>query len=1228
MFSKQTVNYPSRIGDYVIRGILGRGGMGVVYEAWDEANNRFVALKTIQGTEPVSLYRFKLEYRQVAQIAHPNLVGLFGLTFIEGACYIVMELIRGSLLSHFVAQSHSDTMLDTVVATRPLCSTDSPILSTPARQDYIAPLRLDVLSLAHQLARAVCALHGGGVLHLDIKPNNIILTSGGELKLLDFGVSQLKTAQRGHTPLQQLGTPKYMAPECLSGQVQTAASDWYSYAVVILELVTGRSAKELAILPDDKGMFEKQVSMILRQHLHEALIAILARALSPDPHDRPTGKEVLAAFDANDAFLATSDMSDEVRVFVGREKELAMLNEAFCAHTARQHLLMCIEGSPGIGKTSLVEQFLSSLDNVLVLRGRCHERETVPFKALDMLIDDFAQYLSSIPPQIRCRYIVDGFQYLAILFPVLRGFVSHEKCDPNMDAMHIRALAMKALANSLSLLVNKQQVILFLDDIQWGDEDSAQLLVSFLEYLSEKRPFVILSKRTEVSQDNRFAAVLEEFQQAPDCPIRMRQIKVNPLTQSQSTEMLEALLEDSQAAQSSSALDIVRISKGVPFLMEQLLQFGLQSDIGEIDGYEIIQLRLNELSPESKEILSLVAIAGQPVKLDTILAIVGDIHIDDFAFTCLRAQRLLVVQAGDQVQCFHDQIRESILSIECSVLLKSRAGKLAEALAEDRKTDNAFLGQLFYQSGQTQRAIDYMIHAADEAEQALAFSREADTCHQVITWLPDSRQAEKYKFTERRAIALSRGGYGVQAAELFAQLAKTDGLCDSERARLNGIAASQFMYGGHIEKGEDLFKPLLRQWRLPYPGSTKTAMLRIIWSIVVLEVKRRWLKKDKLSADISDPKIELVFSVANSLSNWDPIRGLYFSLLSLRLAINKKDLKRTVQGLNIYAFALSYGGTARHKKISSRIFEQASKLGERLTEPEYEMHRTLLEGVSLSIQSEYQASIEMILHAEEQFSTKIFNAQNNAVIARTTAAHIFWLMGRIHKIGELAPQWIQDAKSRGDHFSLVELTMFMGVFHAANGEMEQGRGIINEAIASWPLAEFTYQHWVASKALVQIGLMAGDIENTWVKLREDVRLAKRAGLFGSLAVRTDYLFLHGRVALACAQRDPSQASQMLKVAEQDAKSLLKEIAHSARGYGYCLRAGIARIKGAEEAPLDALASAENYFAKAQMELHQLIMKRCAVVALKDGERVIEINEHICGLGVKEPALYQRIFYPE
>ncbi|MEC4087089.1 serine/threonine-protein kinase PknK [Pseudoalteromonas rubra] len=1227
MFSKQTVNYPSRIGDYVIRGILGRGGMGVVYEAWDEASNRFVALKTIQGTEPVSLYRFKLEYRQVAQIAHPNLVSLFGLTFIEGACYIVMELIRGSLLSHFVAQSHSDTMLDTIVATRTLSATDSPILSTPARQDYIAPLRLDVLNLAHQLARAICALHGGGVLHLDIKPNNIILTSGGELKLLDFGVSQLKTAQRGHTPLQQLGTPKYMAPECLSEQVQTAASDWYSFAVVILELVTGRSAKELVILPDDKGMFEKQVSTILHQHLHKALIAILARALSPDPHDRPTGKEVLAAFDANDAFLATTDVSDEARVFVGREKDLEMLNEAFCTHTGGQHQLVCVEGSPGIGKTSLVEQFLNSLDNVVVLRGRCHERETVPFKALDMLIDDFAQYLSAVPPQIRCRYIVDGFQYLAILFPVLRGFVSHEKCDPNMDAMHCRALAMKALANSLSLLVNKQQVILFLDDIQWGDEDSAQLLVSFLEYLPEKCPFIILSKRTEVSEENRFAAVLEQFQHAPDCPVTFESITVNPLTPIQSTEMLEALLEDSQAAKSESAHDIVRISRGVPFLMEQLLHFGLQSDMDEIDGHAIIQLRLNELSPESREILSFVAIAGQPVKADTILSIVGDIHIDDFTFTCLRAQRLLVVQAGGHVQCFHDQIRESILSIECSALLKVRAGKLAAALAEDCKSDNAFLGQLFYQSGQTQRAIDCMIHAADEAELALAFGREADICHQVISWLPDSRQAEVYGLTERRAIALSRGGYGVQAAELFAELAKTDGLCDSERARLNGMAASQFMYGGHIEKGEDLFKPLLKKWRLPYPGSTKTAMLRIIWSIVVLEVRRRWLKKEKLSAEVSDPKIELVFSVANSLSNWDPIRGLYFSLLSLRLAINKKDLKRTVQGLNIYAFALSYGGTARHKKISSRIFEQASQLGESLTEPEYKMHRTLLEGVSLSIQSEYQASIEMIMHAEEQFSTKIFDAQNNAVIARTTATHIFWLMGRVHKIGELVPQWILDAKSRGDHFSLVELNMFMGVYHAANGEMEQGRGIINDAIASWPLAEFTYQHWVASKALIQIGLMTGNIEDTWVKLREDLRQAKRAGLFGSISVRTDYFFLHGRVALARAQHDPSMASKMLKVAEQDAKGLLKEIAHSARGYGYCLRAGIARIKGAEKASLDALASAENHFAKAQMELHQLMMKRCAVQKLSN-KRTIEINEYISGLGIKDPALYQRIFYPE
>lgn len=1224
---------PFQIGNFLVKGVLGRGGMGVVYEAWDELNERSVALKAIQLNIPSALYRLKLEYRQVSSIVHPNLVGLYDLTYLDGHCYIVMEYIEGQALSHVIANTYGlDNRLEALTSTKILADSpyvDQPEVHWPPNKPFGSDI--NVLDIARQLAQGIFALHVGGVLHLDIKPSNMILKDDGQIKLLDFGVAQLINVKHRKLHYERAATLQYVSPEYLDGEVPTAASDWYSFGVVVFELITGKQYTRRLFHrnPHEQAIFDEVTLTLLNDYLPSKITLLLERLLNEDPLKRPPDREILEVFNIHEPLWRIGEEKDENKVFIGRQDELEQLSNAFDCHREGKSNIVNVVGAPGVGKSELINHFLDTHKDSLILVGRCYERETVPFKALDMVIDDFSEYLKSLPATMRDSYVVDGFEYLAILFPVLKYLVPDKTLNLNIDAAHCRILAMKALASSLALIVNDQPVIIFIDDIQWGDEDSANLLINLMEFQSYKKPFIVLSERSGGDLNSRFTSTLNQFWSNSSSDMQYQTIEVESFDEKEGMTLVDALLGNAHAISEQRAQEIVRVSRGIPFILEQLLLYYDQTGAMEnINAVGIIKSRLDVLSNQSREVLSLLAIAGQPVKVSAILEAAGVSNIDDFSFTCLRAQRFLIVQHDESVQYFHDQIRESVLILESENRVEEKARKLALVLEKYSDSDNSLLGRLFYQGGEDQKAISFMLRAADDAESSLAFSRAADLYQNVINWLPDSEFDESRRVKERKAIAWSKAGYGKKAAQLFSDLMRTGGVSDEERARLGALAAEQFMYGGHIEEGEKIFRPLLKKWRLPYPSSIKLATISIIYSALLLELKRRRLSSRAFSRSQKvHPKIELAFSVAQAMGNWDPIRSLHFSLIGLRLAISANDLPYIVQGLNIYALVRSYGGKQKDKEVSDSIFKQASSLAKQLDDPANTNYGLLLKGIAHTARSELRQGIQMIMEAESQFSQRLVDTKNNSVIARTTALNIYWQMGELNQIGSLAPGWIQDAKARGDKFSLVELNMFLGIYDAARGDYIKGREMIVSAIESWPLQDFTFQHWVASKAITQIDLLSGREAEAWPRLQQEIKLAKKAGLFDSVFVRIDFMFLKGRVALACAESGNKLRPSMIKVAQRESDRLRKENNHAAKGLGFCLLAAVARLRNQPEQEILALKESCIYFELAQMELYLLAMNNCLAKINREQSTLKKIKDRFIDLGVKDPERYQIIYYP-
>jgi len=400
---------------YELRGELGRGASGVVYEAYDLRTSSLVALKTIEASVAESLYRLKREFRALADVQHPNLVRFGELASDGGQLFFTMEIVRGATFIAHVRPGASIAGLDpgdSEVVTLQPPSGDVPSSIISVEQ----PGTLDEARLRAalpQLVSALGALHDAGHLHRDVKPSNVLVAEDGRVVLLDFGlVTALRTTQDALDGDLE-GTPAFMAPEQIDGSAVGPPADWYALGVMLFVALTGT-------LP-----FEGNVHGILEAKLTHASPRVRDRApsapadladlcdalLDVNPAQRPKIREIRARLGMRADDLSSGHLrsADSANVFVGREAELEALGRAFDEVAERRRAeLVVVEGEPGVGKSAVVHRFTTSLGaRATILEGRCYEQETVPFKGIDAILDALSEHLVGLP-ESEARAIIAG----------------------------------------------------------------------------------------------------------------------------------------------------------------------------------------------------------------------------------------------------------------------------------------------------------------------------------------------------------------------------------------------------------------------------------------------------------------------------------------------------------------------------------------------------------------------------------------------------------------------------------------------------------------------------------------------------------------------------------------------------------------------------------------------------------------------------------------------------
>jgi len=1194
---------------FEIRGTIGAGGMGVVYEAFDRERGTAVALKALPRLDGDALHRFKQEFRAVQDLRHPNLVELGELIEQDGQWFISMELVRGV---DFLAYVRGGANLRTAGPSSPSNESPTTILEdTASSQQRVrasvdlpeAPPPVDEERLRHalaQLCRGLLALHAANKVHRDIKPSNVLVTEAGDVKVLDFGLiaeagSGGGAADRGMV----VGTPNYMAPEQALGNLAGPEADWYSVGVALFVALTG--APPFLGQPDEV-MVQKQLDDAPPASVRVPGIApdledLAARLLRRDPALRATGRDVLAVLEGDVAGAVSL-----VEGFVGREAELILLQRSLEDSRAAQ-VTMLVAGESGVGKSALVRRFVRGLRLAqrarrppIVLHGRCYEREAVPYKAFDGVVDALAEHLGSLPMAVQQALLPEDASLLARVFPVLERVPAIDAPDEiaiaRVTPQMLRTRVFLALRSLLGRLASRGPLAIVIDDLQWSDADSLALLREVLR--APGAPNLLLLATLRVGPGAEAAATA-----LPGSP---RRLELGGLPPDRARELVEQLFTG-RAEDRGAAEAIAAESGGHPMFLAELVRHALvPGQGGEAGGSatprleEAIASRLRRLDAAARATLAVLAVASGPLTFAQAARAAGTDLADLGAqVSMLRAERLVTTtgaRRGDLVEPYHDRVRAAARGLLGEGERSACHGRLASAIELDRPDDHEALATHWAQAGEAARARGHAVKAAERAREALAFNHAAALYRLAISLGGGDDSARALQAELGRV--LSWAGHGLGAAEAYREAARS--ASEGESLELRRRAAEQLLSTGHLEEGLGELRGVLDEAGLGYPASRTGAIASLL--LERGRVRLRGLSfRDRREEDIPPEqlaRVDVCWAAVVGLSMMDTVRGADFQARNLRLALDAGEPYRVCRALAWEsAMETALGAYPRAEALASAAHALAKRLDD---PPQLRALITACGATAAYLSGRWKETRRLIAEVESisrsEWSDEARYELDNGRMLANAALTYLGEVGSFHD--EFAPL-VAEARERHNVHILTNLQSGMNIINfLARGRNEDARRMLDEAIGFWSPERIHIPHFVDLYGRVQTALYEGDGHAAHQSVE-----AMRPRLARSLLLHGPYFRLNVRdlagrsaVAAAAASTDVAAREPLLRAAEGEAAGLEGErVSAWASPLAKVIRAGVAAVRGDEARSVDALRDAATGFAAADMLLHASAVRR-------------------------------------
>ena len=1133
---------------------LGEGGFGIVYKAIDHVGGGLCALKLLRRPYAERLYRFKREFRALSALRHNHLIQLHELHAASPDMFFTMELIDGV-----------------------------PFL------DHIGSRPDDARRAIRQLAEGLCALHQAGKLHCDVKPSNILVDKTGRVVLLDFGLA-VEIDTRESTEL--VGTPRYMSPEQCAQQPLTQASDWYAVGVVLYEALTGQ-------VP-----FDGPVGQLLKAKQTEAaprprtlapavppdLDELCALLLSVDPRRRPSGDEVLQRLSADAA--PTGELvpawpgpgSGRSDPFVGRSAELAVLSRLFDDASAGACKIVLALGPSGIGKSALLRHFLDEVRRfhpaALILAGRCYELESVPYKALDEVIDDLARQLRRLPEAEAAALLPREARELVMLFPVLRQvpvfarasgrIIDHaggrgQLRDGGHEPGDVRGRALAALRELFARLTDRRPVVVCVDDLQWGDADSAVLLG---ELVREPRPPGVLwvaSVRQEEAATSPMMRRLTQLRETTHKDTDVTELRLGGLGRDEAQQLASMLVRDDAGRAEAIAAE----SGGSPFFVHELARASSEDHaLGSL-----VRRRVARLEGAARRMLEVVAVAAQPLDLEVVAeaADLGDELRE--ALDTLRVERLIRNRETDTeklVESYHDRIREAVVDGIAADALRAIHLRLAAALEEQDAVDPAQIGHHLAAGGEPARASGYLASAAKQAAAALAFEEAALLYQRALQLFPMTPTTPNAPLEIELAYAdvLSAAGRGPEAARLWLQL--VDRVDEDQRIDLMRRSAEELLISGHVQEGYAAMDGVLAKLGLSMPHSTVGAVTRVMWSRLrkALGLAPRFNERAEPASPKELLRVDTIASLAWTTCLLNPLLGYALQTKHLPLALRSGDRLRAALSLAIEATGSAQQGSRAHRRTTALL-----TAAHELTETQVpSANFSLAEGIVALLEGRWTESLQHLDEAERRAGV----AGHGSVRGTAHAIRImclFW-MGRSGTVLRIVPSQIRAMEEHSNLYAWVWLTLLEAWAHSCNGRIDEARALSKLVRARLPAEGFTLQRWYLEFGQVKYLLLEGKAEEAWQLVQTVGDSAKTGIVPVNQAQRVSGMWVRANAALARAHASPTTRKPMLAEARRVVRWMDHENAPWIDAIARTIRASAASVDGDSASAVRLLAEAE------------------------------------------------------
>ncbi len=1219
---------PVELGRYSVVGILGKGGMGVVYEAIDRERGQVVALKTLRKLDPYGLRRLKAEFRSVADVVHPNLVLLFELVADDDDLFFTMEYVAG--------EGFLDHVRGPGAVTRPLGRPASRAMTVPdavarseSEDDESAP-PLDPTGIERlkrstvHVVSGLAALHRAGKFHRDVKPSNVRVTPQGRAVVLDFGLVKGDVGADLYGPTA--GTPSYMAPEQVLGERVTAATDLYAVGVMMYEALVGRKpftgAAPFVLASKVHAVPERPRALVAT--IPEDLDALCMDLLAASPDARPSSAEVVrrlgGSLDASTGI--TGDVPPSARgdapsssrkvsgsgskptpsgsstaplapfgflpqaerspgssrstgsvlgpvsggtpavALVGREREVEVLFAAYEATKRGESVAVAVSGLSGVGKSSVVRGFLDGLragGEAVILEGRCYERESVRFKAFDDIVDALGQVLRHMPWQARLDLLPKGIAELSRIFPVLSDLAvaaGVEQGDAAPDPVELQRRAFGCLKGLLVRLARKKPLVLYVDDLQWGDSDSGRLLVELLSPPERPALLLVYTYRREEAAASPLLADLSRH----DLGETLRDLQIAPLSFEQSCDLGRVLFGASEEAASNDLVEAIgRESEGNPFFVEQLVRHVSAGGALEVSLADLVAARLSVLSDDARRTLEVVAIAGRPLEQGIAERAARLTRDDRASIPMLRAQGLVRTRGArhrDTIEPYHDRVREHVTASLAEPTRRAHHLAIAEALEATGRADAHDLALHFHGAGDLPRAYRHALRAAEHEAQGLAFDRAAELFALALECAPRGAEglvAVRIRLAETLVCA---GRSGDAAPHYFAAAERSVGPRANDLRRLG---AEQLLVSGRIDEGVAAFRPVLEQVGLSYPSSPRRALVATVARAAALELrgtKAVVRAPEEISArDLA--QVDVAWSAGKGLLAVDSIRGGYFFIRTVEASLRAGEPLRIARSLGLYGMMVVYGGERRAEIRGMATLERAIAMAEELGDPTVlGTVRNCLGTAYMSV-CKWREGLKWMDSGIAMLESRTVGTNWEVAVCTSSCFNTRIWLGTFADIARLAPVWSRKAERTGDGFSWVQAEHYVALADLARDEPAMARARLARTMEKWTENGFHFQHWLALKLNVWCDLYEGRSEEAYTRLARAFPMYEGSGLSRILLMRLDAHLLRATVAIAASRGREHRLDDALR----DAERIRSEGRATADGAAALVRALVSSWRG-------------------------------------------------------------------